>query len=172
MAEDRTVLSLQLSCPLYEGDCQRAMGLVDKMNGGEDNQFAYALALVPVGCYSILLARLQGEQENSSFAETREQLNQKVQKSPENVYLLSNLAVVDSLLGHKKAAIWEAKRAVEMLPISKDAVDGPGIAPNLAIVYAGTNELDLAFKTLSPLTKVPWGIFYGQLKRDPLWDPN
>jgi len=100
MAEDRTVLSLQLSCALYEGDCQRAMGLVDKMNGGEDNQFAYALAPVPVGCYSILLARLQGEQENSSFAETREQLNQKVQKSPENVYLLSNLAVVDSLLGH------------------------------------------------------------------------
>ena len=44
MAEDRTVLSLQLSCALYEGDCQRAMGLVDKMNGGEDNQFAYALA--------------------------------------------------------------------------------------------------------------------------------
>jgi tetratricopeptide (TPR) repeat protein len=171
MAEDRTVLSLHLSCALYEGDWQRAMGLVDKMKGGEDNQFAYTIAPVPVGCYSILLARLQGEQENSSFAETREQLNQKVQKSPGNAYLLSNLAVVDSLLGHKEVAISEAKRAIEMLSISKDAVDGPGIAANLAIVYAWTNELDLAFTTLIPLTKVPYGIFYGQLKRDPLWDP-
>ena len=79
--------------------------------------------------------------------------------------------MVDSLLGHKKAAFWEARRAVEMLPIRKDAGDGPGIAPNLAIVYAGTNELDLAFKTLSPLTKVPYGIFYGDLKCNPLWDP-
>ena len=27
-------------------------------------------------------------------------------------------------------------------------------------------------KTLSPLTKVPFGIFYGQLKHDPLLDPR
>jgi serine/threonine protein kinase len=171
MAEDRTVLSLQLSCALYDGDWQRAMGLVDKMKGGEDNQFAYAITPVPVGCYSILLARLQGERENASFAVTREQLNQKVQKLPGNAYLLSNLAVVDSLLGHKEAAITEAKRAIKMLPISRDAVDGPDMIVNLAVVYAWTNELDLAFETLSPLTKVPYGIFYGQLKRDPLWDP-
>jgi hypothetical protein len=78
---------------------------------------------------------------------------------------------VDALLGHKEDAISEAKRAIEMLPISKDAVDGPGMMANLVVVYAWTNELDLAFKILSPLTKVPYGVFYGQLKRDPLLGP-
>jgi hypothetical protein len=42
---------------------------------------------------------------------------------------------------------------------------------NLAVVYAWTGEPDLAFETLSPLTKTPSGIYYGKLKLDPLWDP-
>ena len=42
---------------------------------------------------------------------------------------------------------------------------------NLALVYAWTDEVDLAFETLVPLTKMPSGVFYGQLKLDPYWDP-
>jgi len=58
-----------------------------------------------------------------------------------------------------------------MLPISKDAVDGPLIAINLAVVYAWTDELDLAFETLGHLTKTPSGIYYGNLKLEPYWEP-
>jgi hypothetical protein len=58
-----------------------------------------------------------------------------------------------------------------MLPVAKDAVDGPGMLINLAVVYARTNNLDLAFTTLNLLTKMPLGIYYGQLKRDPYWEP-
>ena len=91
---------------------------------------------------------LEGEQPeaNSSFAETRERLRQKVTMSPARADLLSNLAVVDALLGKKEDAITEARRVAEMLPISKDALIGPGIAMNLAVVYAWTNELDLALR--------------------------
>jgi hypothetical protein len=121
-----------------------------------------------------MLARLQGEQPDAkyNFAETREQLNQNIQKSLRNAApLLSQLAVIDALLGQKESAVAEAKRAIEMLPISKDALDGTGIVMNLAVVYAWTDEADLAFEKLGPLTKMPFGIFYGQLKRDPYWDP-
>jgi hypothetical protein len=48
---------------------------------------------------------------------------------------------------------------------------GPGILENLAVVYAWTDELDPAFETLGSLTKIPFGIFYGELKRDPRWEP-
>jgi hypothetical protein len=75
------------------------------MKGGEDeNGFAYGQVNVPVGCYSILLARLCGEQSgvSASLAETREQLDQKVQKAPENASLLSQLAVVDALLNNNQ----------------------------------------------------------------------
>jgi hypothetical protein len=50
-------------------------------------------------------------------------------------------------------------------------MDSPAMEMNLAVVYAWTNDLDLAFEKLSSLTKVPGGIFYGQLKRDPYWEP-
>lgn len=85
--------------------------------------------------------------------------------------MLSQLAVVDALLNNQEAAIEEAKRAVELLPISKDAVLGPLLEVNLAVVYAWTNQLDLAFERLNSSAKVPNGIFYGQLKRDPYWEP-
>ncbi len=42
---------------------------------------------------------------------------------------------------------------------------------NLAVVYAWTDESDLAFQHTNSLVKVPTGIFYGQLKRDPYWEP-
>jgi len=79
--------------------------------------------------------------------------------------------VVDALLGRNKEAVVEAKRAVEILPVSKDAVDGPTMLTNLAVVYAWTDQEDLAIATLAPLAKMPCGPFYGQLKLDPLWDP-
>ena len=50
-------------------------------------------------------------------------------------------------------------------------MDGPDIQMNLAVVYSWTGDLDLAFETLNPLTKTPGGAYYGNLKRDPYWDP-
>jgi Flp pilus assembly protein TadD len=174
MANDRDMLCYRLVCALQDRDWQLAKEQLEKLKSGYDNGFfSYATHLIPVSCYSILLARLQGEPyvANASFAETREELNQAVQMSPEDAKLLSNLAVVDALLGRKQDAIDEAKHAIEMRPTSKDAIAGPGIVANLALVYAWTNELDLAFETLRPLSTMAYGVYYGQLKVDPLWDP-
>ncbi|HEX3445172.1 MAG TPA: tetratricopeptide repeat protein, partial [Chthoniobacterales bacterium] len=173
-ADDRGVLNLRLAFAFVDRDWAEAKALLEKMNSGDDEgDFAYGGSNVPVGCYSILLARIQGEQTrtNPRFAETRDQLNQRVQKQPENAKLLSQLAVIDALLGRKEVAISEAKRAVELLPISKDAVDGPYPELNLAVVYAWTNEFDLAFERLTSLSKVPNGLYYGSLKREPYWEP-
>jgi hypothetical protein len=50
-------------------------------------------------------------------------------------------------------------------------MNGPTILTHLAAVYAWTNEQNLAFETLEPLTKTPNGLYYGDLKLNPLWDP-
>jgi hypothetical protein len=50
-------------------------------------------------------------------------------------------------------------------------VAGPNLVVNLAVVYAWTNEADLAFETLTPLIKIPSGVFYGELTREVYWDP-
>ena len=85
--------------------------------------------------------------------------------------IASSRILVDALLDNKEAAIAEAKHAVDLLPVSKDAVAGSYVEMNLAVVYAWTKELDLAFETLSSSSKAPNGIFYGQLKREPYWEP-
>jgi len=176
MADDPRVLVVQLCIALTDRDWQQVKEIIGKFKAGDDIvQFAYGDYPVPVGCYAILIARLQGEDpgSNPSFAEVREQLNQKVQKlrSSESAGLLSMLAVVDALLGEKKAAVSEAKRAFEISGILKNAMDAPNVALNLAVVYAWTDEFDLAFETLAPLTKMSGGLYYGQLKLDRYWDP-
>jgi hypothetical protein len=42
---------------------------------------------------------------------------------------------------------------------------------NLAVVYAWTGQIDQAFKELATSAKTPHGIYYGQLKKSPWWDP-
>jgi serine/threonine protein kinase/Flp pilus assembly protein TadD len=173
IAENTGVLSLRLCLAFEDRDWQQARELIEKMKGEDNGDFAYGGCTVPVGCYSILLCRLQGgrSEQNSAFIEVRDRMQQRVQRSPEDVALLSQLSVVDALLDNKQAAISEAKRAVEMLPVSKDAMDGPGIALNLAVVYAWTNEVDMAFETLDRLTKTPNSFRYGLMKADRFWDP-
>ena len=75
------------------------------------------------------------------------------------------------MLNNKETAISEAKRASEILPISKDALDGTIVLKNLAVVYSWSGEFDQALAVLKLLTGQPFGIFYGELKRDPWWEP-
>jgi len=172
-AGDRDVVTWRLISALFDRDWQQATELVEKMQGDDDGGVFFANVPAPGDCYAILIARFQGKQSDAtaSFAEAREQLDRKVQRSVGDARQLSNLAVIDALLGKKHDAIIEAKHAVEMLPMSKDALEGPLVQINLGIVYAWTSELDLAFEALQGLTKVPNGLFYGDLKRNPFWDP-
>jgi hypothetical protein len=105
------------------------------------------------------------------FESARDQLAQKAKAQPDDAGLMSVLGLVDAALGRKQEAIQEAKQATEMLPISKDAVEGPPLVSKLALVYAWTNEPDLAFQELTVCVKMPAGLHYGELKLDPAWDP-
>jgi TolB-like protein/Flp pilus assembly protein TadD len=173
MRDDRLVLSEQLSLAVAHRDWPQARQLLEQLKDGDDaSHFAYGAKPVPVSCYSILIAKLQEEQPDAqSSSETRQLLSQRVKASSGDASLLSNLAVVDALIGNKEDAISEAKRAADALPISKDAIAGPRVAMNLAVVYAWSNEPDLAFEQLNALSNVPYGLFYNHLKLDPYFAP-
>jgi hypothetical protein len=75
--EERGVLSRRLNRAVADRDWRQAKELIEKLNGGEENgDFAYGDRPAPIDCYSILVARLQGEQseQNPRFAGAREQL--------------------------------------------------------------------------------------------------
>ena len=74
-------------------------------------------------------------------------------------------------LGENEEAIAEGKRAVELLPESQDALDGPQGTAALAEIYAWTGESDEAFRLLDHLLGIPNNLTVQMLKLDPAWDP-
>jgi hypothetical protein len=77
--------------------------------------------------------------------------------------------MIDAGLGRKEEALREGRRGCELLPISKDAIDGPALAVNLAQIYAWTGEKDLAIEQIRTVEIVPNELSYGLLKLHPYW---
>jgi hypothetical protein len=81
-------------------------------------------------------------------------------------------------MGRKEDAIREGRRAVELKPESKDAVDGAIVNCYLALIYARVGEKDLAFQLIERLLKTPgavdsvdYSITINDLKYRWEWDP-
>jgi TolB-like protein/Tfp pilus assembly protein PilF/predicted Ser/Thr protein kinase len=81
------------------------------------------------------------------------------------------LAYVYAYLGRGQDAIREGERSVELMPITKDAFDGPGYVQSLAEIYAIVGEHEAAIDRLEILFSVPTGISPHALRLDPIWDP-
>src|SRR2546426_4250560 len=108
---------------------------------------------------------------HSAFERARIIAERLVRESPDDAARHGQLGLILAGLGQKDAAIAEGKRAVELLPESQDAFDGPEVTAVLAQIYAWTGEHDQAFGLLDHLLVVPNGITIPGLKLDPVWDP-
>jgi TolB-like protein/Flp pilus assembly protein TadD len=82
----------------------------------------------------------------------------------------SLVALALAYLGRKDEAIREAKKAVALLPISRDARLGPYIQHQLVRVYIVTGEDEKAMDALEVLMKVPYKVTAGWLRIDPNFD--
>jgi len=94
-----------------------------------------------------------------------------VQQQRDNAPALCVLGLVDAALGNKKDAIREAKRAAQLLPVTKDSIDGARVIKYLALTYAWTGKKDAALAELEKAARLPGYLCYGDLKLDPVWDP-
>jgi tetratricopeptide (TPR) repeat protein len=119
-----------------------------------------------------LLAKLRQDapRAHSAFTAARAEAEKIVRAHPESARSLSVLAMIDAELGEKEKAIQEGRTACDMIPVARDAMDGMGLATNLASIYTLTGEKDLALKQLETVSKIPCGPSYGDLRLDPEWD--
>ena len=119
-----------------------------------------------------VVARLQGDsaKARTAFTAARTEVEKVVKQQPDFAAALSLLALVDAGLDRKEEALREGRRACELLPISKDAIDGADLAINLAQIYAWSGEKDLAIAQIAELAHVPSTLSYGLLKLHPYWD--
>jgi TolB-like protein/Tfp pilus assembly protein PilF len=107
----------------------------------------------------------------AAFQRARSILEKVIQQGSDDASHHMMLGMVFAGLGEKDAAIAEGKRAMQLLPESQDALDGPKMTLTLAQIYAWTGENDAALELLERSLITPAGVTVSSLKLNPIWDP-
>jgi serine/threonine-protein kinase len=120
-----------------------------------------------------LIARMQGNAAaaKAAFTAARAQQEEAIRSQGEYGPALCVLGVIDAGLGRKEDALREGRRAVELVPLEKDALNGVRVREFLAIIYGWTGEKALACEQLSTTLQLPASVSYGELRLHPYWDP-
>jgi TolB-like protein/predicted Ser/Thr protein kinase len=121
-----------------------------------------------------LIARMTKDDAKAYAAFTAARTDQEklVQARPDDAGALCVLGLIDAALRRKEEALEEGRRAAELLPVEKDAINGALIVVGLARIAAWVGDTDLACEHLARANSLPSsGMSYGQLKLQPWWDP-
>jgi len=114
-----------------------------------------------------------------SWRQARSELEPFLKEQPENYNLMGDLALTNMGLGDKPAAFAFVEKAIAIVPIEKDAVNGPVPIEILARVSAQTGEPDRAVATLQKLLSTTYEaplafnlpLTPALLRLDPMWNP-
>jgi len=159
-----------LSCALAEDDLVAARNALDAF--GETPLTDYAVHLNRRFMEGVI-ARMSNDVEKAwtAFVAARAEQEKIVEAQPNYGPALCVLGLIDAGLGRKDDALREGRRAVELLPVEKDAINGPLMIEYLAMIAAWVGDKDLACEQLTNAIRPASPISYGQLKLLPFWDP-
>ena len=120
-----------------------------------------------------LAARAGGDADaaRAAFSSGRAEIEKTIREQPGYGEALCVLGLFEAGLGRKDEAINAGRRAVELLPVTKDSINGPRAMEYLAVIYAWTGEKDRAFEQLERAARIPSDVNYGLVKLHPMFDP-
>src|SRR5437899_2877051 len=114
-----------------------------------------------------------------SWSQACSELEPFLKEQPENLVLMGDLALTNTALGDKTAAMTLVERAIAMMSIEKDALTGPRPLDILARVAARVGDSDRAISTLEKLLSIPYEgplaanppLTPALLRLDPMFEP-
>jgi TolB-like protein/class 3 adenylate cyclase len=166
----KSVADLWFICALAERDSASAELALAALGDGQfgDNQTQLSTAFGRG-----LLGRMVKDENKAqaAFAAIRPEQERIVQEQSDFGPTVCVLALIDAGLGRKEEALREIRRAVELVPLEKDALNGSDMIHYSAIVAAWVGEKDLALENLSKAAQLPGFLSYGRLKLLPWYDP-
>jgi tetratricopeptide (TPR) repeat protein len=127
-----------------------------------------------------LMQRLAGDTAGAKVTaeQARNTLEPLYRDQPDDWNSAALLSQAYAVMGEKDLALKVAEHAIMILPPSKDAVNGPGLEENLALIQTMFGENNPAISTLTQLLQTsynsgfePWVITPAILRLDPIWDP-
>jgi len=107
----------------------------------------------------------------AAFNIARAEQEKLVRANPDDAGTLAVLGLIDAALGRKEEALREGRRAVELLPVEKDSINGAVMIACLATIAAWVGDKDLACQEIVASIRYSSYLSYGQLKLMPWWDP-
>jgi TolB-like protein/Flp pilus assembly protein TadD len=155
---------------LWQRKFPEALAVLQKFPG--ETLITNTTAPAPKAFFEGIIYLLQGDEPKAQreLEHARVVSEQLLRDAPDDPARHAQHGLILAALGRKQEAIAEGKRAVELLPESQDAFDGPQYTAALARIYAVTGESDEAFRLLDHLLNVPNGLAITMLKLDPVWD--
>ena len=166
-----TIATFWLLCALAERDAVAARDALmasgaNPINGISENiNFSQAFM-------EGLIARSMHDEEKAraAFTTARTQQEKTIQAQADYAPAVCMLGLIDAALGQKEEALREGQRAVDLLPLEKDAFGGMEIVKYFSVTAAWAGNKDLACRQLVIATSQPSALSYGQLKLLPFWD--
>ena len=166
----KKVADTWFTCALTERDAavaERALAALGENPFGND-----AVLFGREFCEGLIARMTRNEAKaRAAFVAARAKQEKLVQEQPNYGPVLCVLGLIDAGLGRKEDALREARRAVELLPVAKDSINGVHMIEYYAMIAAWVGDKDLACEQLAKAAQLPGTISYGQLKLLPHWDP-
>jgi TolB-like protein/Flp pilus assembly protein TadD/predicted Ser/Thr protein kinase len=157
---------------MYERNYQEALKQLDSL--AYDSFYAQDLYFHKDLAYADVYHAMEESSLIKTHADSaRVTLEKVIEENPQDPRLHSALGIAYAYLGREEEAIQEGKRAVNLHPISKDAVGGSAYILHLTTIYTIIGEYENAISQLELLLSVPAGssVTVPLLKVDPIWDP-
>jgi non-specific serine/threonine protein kinase len=164
------IIDVNVLIAQYEGRLKDALELAQNLDDNQiDNQFFFIPK--PMIFAEIYHGMGQKDKERQNYIQAGDILKEKIIVQPEDSRLYSSLGIVYAGLGEKDKAIANGKKAVELLPVSKEAWRGTARLEDLAMIYALTGDYELALNQIEFLLSHPAQFTVNRLKLDPVWKP-
>jgi non-specific serine/threonine protein kinase len=168
-ADTAEIVELLVTIDMYDGNYQGALDRLSLKSEDFDKFGRFTPnALLRAQIYGYMN---KDELAKKYYEEARRILESKIAEQPEDVRFHSSLGIAYAGLGRKEDAIREGKLAVEMLPVSKEALVGVIRVGDLARIYVMVGEYDAAIDQLEFLLSRPGELSIPLLRLDPAWDP-
>jgi len=164
------LLEIFVLLEIYDGRYQEAIDFLNTTNfEAIQPQFYY----IPK---PLLYAMIYDLEEDEKMAEqyynmSRIALETRILDYPDDTRLVSSLGICYAGLNQKEKAIKAGLKAVEMLPISKEAYIGVYRLADLARIYVMVGEYESALEKLDYLLTIPGFLSTKLLQLDPIWKP-
>ncbi|HUP90677.1 MAG TPA: winged helix-turn-helix domain-containing protein [Solimonas sp.] len=139
----------------------------------EQNAASTGAMRFPKEFFAAQFYRMAGDAKRAQvlYPQVRPQMEQSLRERPDQPRFQVPVAFVLANLGEREAAVALVDRALENMPVSRDAVGGAFLLTEAARFHASVGERARAIDELARALALPGWISAHEMALDPSWDP-